>query len=500
MEKEMTERKTNKLGERPIFSLLLSMGIPGLLGNMTTYLYKTVDQIYVGNFVGHNALGGISVLNPFNNVVIALSLFITVGGAALLSVAVGSKNYDKANKLFTNVIIQAIVMALIVTVIFAAAPEFWVRLFGAKEGTEIFDYAVSYLRIIAFGQVFNLLNLGLAAIIRTEGAATYSMIANMIGAVVNVGLNTIFIVVLHLGVQGAAYGTVGSQLVGALFSAAYFFRGKSNLKWLGLKVINIKQMFYVAKMGMAPSIFQVLSFITNILLNKSLQHYGDLDPVYSVIGGGELCISAMAVATTIENLIISTSSGINQAAAPIVSFNYGAKKYQRVWKTTLVSQAIAFSMAAAVYLAMQLAPEQLIDIFSKNDKELMTFGLEAIRIAKIFALFSGYQMLVSMFFSAICKPEVATLVSLSRHGIFLIPALIILPQIYGLQGVLYANAVSDGCSLILVSILYIKEIIYFKGCEDEEIYDDRSFIKRAFDHFIGTKKMIEQEGGVHNEC
>lgn len=486
-----------KMGTQGLFSLLLSMGIPGLLGNMTTYLYKTVDQIYVGNFVGRNALGGISVLNPFNNVVIALSLFITVGGAAMLSVSVGSKNYEKANQLFTNIIVQAVAMASIVTLVFAGNPAFWVKVFGAKEGTEIFDYAVVYLRITALGQVFNMLNLGLAAIIRTEGAATYSMIANMIGSVINIVLNSIFIIGFHMGIEGAALGTVGSQFAGAAFSAAFFLRGKSNLKWVGFRYVNVKQMIFVAKMGMAPSIFQVLSFITNILLNKSLQHYGDLDPVYSLIGGGELCISAMAVAQTVENLIISVSSGINQAASPIISYNYGARKYSRVWKAALISQAMAFSMALVVYGLMRFAPELLINLFSKNDAELMAFGLEAMEIAKLFALFSGYQMLVSMFFSAVCKPEVATLVSLSRHGIFLIPALIILPKFFGLYGVLYANAVSDGCSVILVSVLYIRELLKFKSWTDEESYDDRSFIRKLFDQIKPQRAAAGETKVLH---
>ncbi len=473
--------KTAKMGTDPLFKLLLSMGIPGLLGNMTTYLYRTVDQIFVGNYVSRNALGGISVLSPFNNVVVALTLFITVGGAAMLSVSVGSGDYDKANKLFTNIIVQAIAMALAVTVVFASCPSLWVSIFGAKEGTETFDYAVTYLRITAYGQVFNMLNVGLAAVIRTEGAATYSMVANIIGSVVNIVLNSIFIIVLHMGIEGAALGTIGSQFVGAAVSIAFFTCGRSNLRWVGFKAVSVKQMIFVAKMGMAPSIFQVLSFVTNILLNKSLQHYGDLDPVYSLIGGGELCISAMAVATTVENLIISLSSGINQAASPIISFNYGAKKYSRVWKATIMSQAMAFALSAVVYLFMRFAPELLIDLFGKGDEELMAFGLEAIKIAKVFALFSGYQMLVSMFFSAVCKPEVATLVSLSRHGIFLIPALIILPRFYGVYGVLYANAVSDGCSVVLVTILYIKEVLRFKSCKDGVTYDDRSFIKKLFD-------------------
>lgn len=212
--------KTRSLGTQPLFPLLISMAIPGLLGTFTTYLYRTVDQIFVGNFVGRNALGGISVLSPFNNIIIALSLFITVGGASMISLAMGKNNYERANKLFSNVVIQAILMAVIVSVCFYVFAEPFVSLCGAKEGTETYEYALIYLKIIVFGQVFNMLNQGLAAIIRAEGAAKYSMFANIIGAVCNVVLDYILVCIAGMGVAGAAIATVASQVMGAGVSAA----------------------------------------------------------------------------------------------------------------------------------------------------------------------------------------------------------------------------------------------------------------------------------------
>lgn len=467
MEKKVNA-KTLSLGTRPLFPLLLSMAVPGLIGAMTTYLYRTVDQIFVGNFVGRNALGGISVLSPFNNVVIALSLFITVGGASMISLAMGEGKYDKANKLFTNVIVQAILMAGTVSVLFYIFAEPFVSICGVRTGTETYQYAVTYLKIIVFGQVFNMLNQGLAAIIRAEGAAKYSMFANIIGAVCNIILDYLFIVILGMGISGAALATISSQVIGAIVSSAYFVSKRSVLQWAGLGVIDFKQMVTVAQMGIAPSIFQMLSFITNIITNKSLQYYGDLDPVYMLIGGGELCISAVSIVNTVDGFIISTTSGVNQAASPIISYNYGAKKYSRVRKTSLIAQSMAFSMALVIWLFMMLSPEFVVNLFSNGDEALIQYGAMAMRVCKCFALFGGYQMLVSMYFSAIGKPQVATLVSFSRHGIFLIPAIVILPRIFGLMGVLYANAVSDGCSLIVVTIIYIREMHRLKKLRDGE--------------------------------
>ena len=460
--------RTLKMGSAPIFPLLVSMAVPGLLGTLTTYLYRTVDQIFVGNFVGRTALGGISVLAPFNNVIIALSLFITVGGTSLLALTMGRRDYEEANKLFTNIIIQAIGMALIVSVLFFIFAESFVGVCGAKRGTETFRYAVIYLKIVTCGQVFNMLNQGLAAIIRTEGAAKYSMFANIVGALFNIVLDALLIIVFKMGVAGAAIATIVSQLMGAAFSAAFFLTGKSSLRWAGFGVVDIKQMAYIAKMGIAPSIFQMLSLFTNILLNKSLQYYGDLDPVYSLIGGGELCISAVAIVNTVDNFIVSMTSGINQAVSPLISYNYGAKNYSRVKKASLCSQAMAGVFAIVIWSAMMLAPEFVCSLFGKGDEALISYGAMAMRACKMFALFGGFQMLVSMYFSSIGKPQVATFVSISRHGLFLIPAMLIMPQFMGLKGVLYANSVSDGCSLIVVSFMYLHEMRRLSRLTDGE--------------------------------
>ena len=460
--------RTLKMGSAPIFPLLVSMAVPGLLGTLTTYLYRTVDQIFVGNFVGRTALGGISVLAPFNNVIIALSLFITVGGTSLLALTMGRRDYEDANKLFTNIIIQAIGMALIVSVLFFIFAEPFVGVCGAKRGTETFRYAVIYLKLVTCGQVFNMLNQGLAAIIRTEGAAKYSMFANIVGAFFNIVLDALLIIVFKMGVAGAAIATIVSQLMGAAFSAAFFLTGKSSLRWAGFGVVDIKQMIYIAKMGIAPSIFQMLSLFTNILLNKSLQYYGDLDPVYSLIGGGELCISAVAIVNTVDNFIVSMTSGINQAVSPLISYNYGAKIYSRVKKASLCSQAMAGVFAIVIWSAMMLAPEFVCCLFGKGDEALISYGAMAMRACKMFALFGGFQMLVSMYFSSIGKPQVATFVSVSRHGLFLIPAMLIMPQFMGLKGVLYANSVSDGCSLIVVSFMYLHEMRRLSRLTDGE--------------------------------
>lgn len=476
------KENTTKMGTKPLWSLIISMAIPGVLGTMTTYLYRIVDQMFVGNVVDRVALSGIAVLAPFNNVVIALSLFITVGGASLLALSIGSGELERANKLFTNILVQAVGMALVVSIIFVTCAKPFVAICGAIPDTKMYDYAVVYLRIVALGQVFNMLNVGLAAIIRTEGHAKYSMCVNMIGAVCNVILDFLFVVVFSWGLEGAALATIMSQMIGALASMMYFMRGKSNLKWQGMRVVELSQMIYVAKMGIAPSIFQMLSFGTNIILNRSLQYYGDLDPVYRLIGGGEMCICAVAISTNIDQLIVSLASGINQAGAPIISYNYGAKQYKRVRGASFITQGMVLVIGIIVWAMMMMYPSFLINLFSSSEEGFIQLGTDAMRICRMFALFGGYQMLVSMYFSAIGRSDKATFVSFSRHGIFLIPALLILPNIFGLYGVLYAIPVSDACSVIVVTIMYFKEMKRLKALKDGEVICDKNI-------FIRTNKL-----------
>lgn len=446
---------TARMGTDSVWHLLITMGIPGILSTLTTYFYTMVDQIFVGNFVGRNALGSLSLITPFNNIVNALAMFATVGGPSLLAVYLGAGRKKEADRLFTNILVEIFVISLTVTVLFSIWTEGAIRLFGGKVGTEVYAYAVDYLRILVLGEIFNMATFGLSAIIRTEGHATYFMFSNLFGAVANLGFNTLFMVVLHLGIRGAALGTVASQVTGALIGAAFFLRGKSQLHWTGFSTLKITIMLHAMRTGIAPAVFQILSFFTTILTNISLQQYGDLDAELAAVGGGQLAVSANGVVVLCESMIVSISLGINQAAAPLISYNYGAGKPDRVKKITLDAQLFAFAFAIPIWCVMMFAPHWLIALFGKEDAALIAFGSHAMRLSKAFAFLVGYQTLVSMFFSAITRPGLATLVSLFRHGIFLVPALLILPHFFGLDGVLLAGSVSDGCSVIVVSILYI---------------------------------------------
>lgn len=450
-----SRERVSSMGTQKMLPMIISMSVPAICGNMVNALYNIVDRLFVGQFVSTSALGAIGLMFPLNNITAALTIMMSIGGGAMVSLSLGRQEFEKANKIFTNIVTMACCVAMIIAAGFFIFAEPLIRMCGADETSSLFAPAVTYLRIIAVGQFFQILNLAFAAVIRAEGNTKYAMIVTMTGAFVNVGLDALTILVLHMGVAGAAIATVVSQIISCSLSFLYHLQKKGVVRWQGLKAVELKVIFKVVSLGLAPAVFQGLSFLNNIIINHSLMTYANAE---LGTGGGDLAISAVSVIHTIENLAIMFIMGMNNAISTIISYNYGLKRYDRAKQATLTGQAIAFAVSLLLWAAMMFIPETLFSVFSSNDAQLTAYGAMAMRKGKLLIMFLGFQTLASMFFSAIGKPKRATLISVSRNGLFLIPALLILPRFMGLDGVLYSTSVSDGCSMIVVSILYIMGI------------------------------------------
>ena len=403
--------RVNALGTKKLFPLIVSMSIPAICGNITTALYNVVDRLFVGQFVGRNALGAIGLMFPLNNVTSAITVLLTIGGGALISLSLGRKEKDKADEAFTNIVSMGAILAFIVTLFFFIFASQLISLCGARESSALHNPAVDYLRIIAIGQFFQIMNLGLAGAIRAEGNVRYSMVVSMIGALLNIGLDALFIIVFNAGLQGAAAATALSQVVGATVSALYFTREKSVLRWAGLKSVRFKKMLEIAGLGAAPAVFQGFGLVNNLITNNSLMIYGNNE---MGAGGGDLAISALSVVNTVESIALMVVLGMNNAISTIISYNYGAKQYKRTRNAALIGQAIAFVICTVVWLMMMIVPKTLFAIFSSGDAQLAEYGAMAMRKSKMFMLFLGFQTLASMYFSAIGKPKVATFISIDK--------------------------------------------------------------------------------------
>jgi Na+-driven multidrug efflux pump len=300
--------------------------------------------------------------------------------------------------------------------------------------------------------VFQLINQSAACIIRAEGNILYSMVVSISGNIINVALGALFIIAMRLEVRGAAYATMVSQFFGMALSLTYFIRKKSVTRILGLRALDIRIMLKILGTGIAPGIFQGLSFFTNIFINNSLRVYA-----VSLDGGFDLAVSAISVISSIENVALMMIMGFNNGISSIISYCYGAGNYRRVMKASLVGQALASVAAVIIWLLMMITPKALFSIFvSGADTAVLEYGAYAVHRSKLFMFFLGFQTLSSMYYSAIGKPRWATLISVSRNGLFLIPALLTLPGLLGLDGVLYATSVSDALSAVFVGFIYLR--------------------------------------------
>ncbi|MDR1059948.1 MAG: MATE family efflux transporter [Clostridiales bacterium] len=458
------QERAERLGTEKIGRLFASMAAPAICASLTASAYNIIDRVFVGNFVGRDALGAIALIFPLVNIVTALSLFLTVGGAARFSLALGRKDYAQAQRVFTNNIVQAVASGLLLTAAYGIFAPQLVRLCGAGEASALYPLAVGYLRVTAMGQAFNMCNLAMASLIRAQGNTRYALFVSVIGSASSIALDAILVGRLGFGIGGAARATVASQFIACACSAAYCLRGRSAVKWGGLRQASLREMGATVSMGMAPSIFQGLSFVTNMLTNNLLMRYGAAGaggaggPGGMAALSGDLAISAVAVTATAESFLVSVTMGVNQAISPMISYNYGRGSYARARASALTGQAAALCASVAVWALMMFAPQALFALFSGGDPALVAFGPGAMRKAKALVFVLGFQTLASMYFSAIGRPLSATFISLSRQAFFLIPGLIALPMAIGLDGVFYASSLSDFCSAIVVGFVYGREM------------------------------------------
>ncbi len=449
-ERMQNKNRIEAMKNQKILPLIITMSVPAICANVANAIYNFVDRFFVGHYVSTDALGSIGLIFPLHNLTSALIIMLSIGGSVLMSRALGEAKQSEADKAFTNITVMAIVLAVCISLIFMVFTEPLVTLCGGTKSSGLFDLAVTYLRITAIGQFFIIVNLALAATIRAEGNTKYAMIVTLTGAVLNSLVDPVLIIGFHMGLAGAAWSTVFSQIVSCGLSFLYFYRGKSIIRWSGKGAIDLQVMIRILSLGAAPAIFQGLSFLNNTLINHFLMHYGN-----EALGenGGDLAISAISVISSIESFAIMFIMGMNNALSVIISFNYGMKQYDRVKKTTLTGQVIAMVVSVFVWSMMMFFPKSLFYLFSE-DTALAEYGVHALHYGKLFVFGLGFQTLASMYYSSIKRPGRAVLISISRNGLFLIPALLIVPGLYGLNGVLACTSISDGCSLLLVAVMY----------------------------------------------
>jgi len=452
--------RSNILGEEKIGKLLLKFSVPAIIGMLVNAFYSVVDRIFVGKGVGPEALSGIAISFPIPLIIMAFSMLVGIGATSLISIRLGQHRKEDAERIVGNSLTLLLLISVVISLVTFLFMDGLLIQFGASQ--EVLPYARTFVKVLLWGTVFQSIGFGMNNFIRAEGNPKVAMFTMILGAVLNIILNPIFIFVLKLGVAGSALATVISQMVTSIWVLYYFLSDQSSLK---LHFVNLKLdkliIREIVAIGVSPFSMQIAASVITVIFNKSLAFYG-----------GDSAIAAMAVINGIVMMIFMPVFGINQGAQPIIGYNYGARKYKRVRQTLWLGILGATGFMVLGFLVTHLIPYGLMSLFT-SDPELIRDGVEGLKIYLVMLPIIGLQIAVVNYFQATGQPKKSLFLSLSRQLIFLIPALLILPRFYGLIGVWMAGPVSDVVSTFVTAILLffdLKRLGRLEKQEQEPVY------------------------------
>lgn len=435
-------RNDEKLGTAPLGRLMLSLALPTVLAQLINVLYNVVDRIYIGHMQGDGnpALTGVGVTLPIITLIAAFSAFAGAGGAPLAAIELGKKDERKASLIMGNSAWLLVFFSIALTIGFLIFKVPILYAFGASSKT--IAYANDYITIYLLGTIFVHLALGLNAFISGQGAAKAAMLSVLIGAVINIVLDPIFIFALHLGVRGAALATVISQFVSAVWVVSFL---KSKRSVLHLKLVRPDKslILKIAALGIAPFVMQSTESLVTITFNTGLQRYG-----------GDLYVGSMSILMSIMQLIVIPVNGITQGVQPIISYNYGAGNRMRVKETVI--RLVSVCLLGTLILAgiAIFCPSIYASMFT-NDAELVALTCRIMPIFFLGIAIFGIQAACQSTFLALGQAKVSLFIATLRKIILLIPLALILPKFSGVKGIYIAEPVSDVISVIVTSVLCV---------------------------------------------
>lgn len=441
----MTTHAHNPLGEEPIQTLIIRFSVPAMIGMVINALYNIVDRIYIGNSptLGANGLAGITLGFPLMLIQLALAVLFGIGGATLFSIRLGQKKPEESKKVLSTAFILLVLSSMVYMALGLIFLEPLLRLFGASD--TILPYSLEYMRTIFIGTVFQVVGLGLNHFVRADGSPKIAMYTMFLGAGTNIVLDPLFIYGFGWGMFGAAFATIIAQALAATWVVLYFTGKKSRIRLdLNHLIFDNAIATKILSLGLPSFLLQFASSILNSLLNFSLTQYG-----------GDLAISGMGIINSLQTFMFMPVIGLNQGVTPIISFNFGAQNYARVKQAVRLAITYATGIVILGYLATRLFPATLVSIFNR-DPQLLEFGAKALWTWTLAFFVVGFQVIASSFFQAIGRYKTAMFLTLTRQVILLIPAIIVFPLIWGLDGILYAAPFSDSLAALLTGFFFLK--------------------------------------------
>lgn len=440
----------NPLGSEPVSSLLRRFAIPSVIAMLVSALYNMVDQLFIGHSIGVLGNAATNVAFPLSMVCTSIGLLCGIGGAANFNLCMGRKDPEHAK----SYVGSAISMLAILGVILCVAVQLFLRpmmlLFGATP--DVIDYACTYTRITSIGFPFLIVTIGGSNLIRADGSPKFSMLCNLVGAIVNTILDPLFIFVFHMGMAGAALATITGQILSFALVVLYL-RG---FKTLPLSLSDLKPNMAcwarIAALGATPAFNQVAMMVVQIVMNNTLTYYGS-NSVY----GSDIPLACAGIISKVNMLFFSFVIGISQGLQPIVSFNFGAQKYDRVKDAYKKAVFAATAISIVAFLCFQFFPRQIIGIFGSGSEEYLHFAERYFRIFLFFTFLNGIQPVSSNFFTSIGAPKKGIFLSLTRQIIFLLPLLLIFPYLFGIDGVMYTAPIADLAAASVSIVMVVRE-------------------------------------------
>lgn len=435
----------NSLGSKPIGKLLVQYSIPAVIAAVATSLYNIIDSIFIGRGVGAMAISGLAITFPLMNLVVAFCTLIAVGGATISSISLGQKNVRKATDVVNNVFVMCLIHAVVVGGLTLLFLDDILYFFGATANT--IKYAREFMAIILYGTPISYVFIGLNNIMRATGYPTKAMVSALISVVVNIVLAPIFIFVLEWGIAGAALATIGGQLVAFVWVLWHFMSRSSYVhlntanKWLSWKIIKP-----VYAIGLSPFLMNVCACIVVIFINRALLTYTD--------GMGDMAVGAYGIINRATMFFVMIVFGVTQGMQPILGYNYGAARWDRVRRTLGIGIWLGVGITTPGWVLVECFPDMVSGLFTVEPQLIEICRIGA-RIYFMFYPLVGAQIIIQNFFQSIGKPQLSIFLSLTRQLIFLLPPLLILPRYIGITGVWWANAISDFSAFALAIIILI---------------------------------------------
>ena len=455
------ENEENILGKEKIGKLIRKFSIPCIISLLVNSLYNIVDQIFIGWGVGYLGNGATNVVFQLTMICLAFSLMFGDGASAYLSLKLGEKKKEEAGKGVANGIAMSVIIALIMCVITLGFLPQLLNVFGCTDNLR--EYALKYGFIIAIGLPFMMIGTTLNSIIRADGNPKYAMTSMVLGAILNTILDPIFIFVFKMGVEGAAIATVISQIFTFIINICYIKKFKSvtlNKESFKIKASVARK---VAMLGISSFITQMSIVVVMAFENNLLGKYGGQSKF-----GSEIPITVLGIVMKISQILNSIIIGIAAGAQPIIGYNYGAGKYDRVKRTLKTVLGLSVIISTIAFILFQTIPDKLISIFGSGDANYMEFACIAFRTYLMLVICNGIQIPSGIFFQAIGKSVKSAVLSLSRQILFLIPAMVTFGKLWGIDGILYAGPFADGLAFLIASTLLILEVKHLRNNENKE--------------------------------